>query len=185
MDPTLRSEFEAIVAAHSTEIFAYLWRMVWETQDAEDCLQETFLRAFRAFPDLRPLEPNGDPPNLRAWLYKIATNVARTHLKNRTRLHARHTRLDARFPYPAPDVQTQVDQRLSLEAVLKAVHALPEKQRAALLLRKYQGLSYDEIGSAIDSTPGAARANVYQALVKLRKQFRVRIEHDQEDPAGR
>src|ERR1051325_11076075 len=83
-----RPDFEALVETHSAEIFAYLWRLLRQTADAEDCLQETFLRAYRAYPRL-----NGTA-NYRAWLYKIATNTARTHLKRRARATAHTTDLD-------------------------------------------------------------------------------------------
>ncbi|MGB2896744.1 MAG: sigma factor [Anaerolineales bacterium] len=69
--------FETLVEKHWDEIFAYLWRLIPGDQ-AEDCLQETFLRAFRAYERTPP------DSNYRAWLYKIATNVARTaHTRRR------------------------------------------------------------------------------------------------------
>ena len=65
----------------------------------------------------------------------------------------------------------QVAERTQLAAVRQAVQALPERQRAALLLRKYQELEYAEIAAALDCSETAARANVYQALKKLRTIF--------------
>ena len=70
--------FEKLVEMHQDEIFAYLWRIIPGDQ-AEDCLQETFLRAFRAY------ERTALDSNYRAWLYKIATNVARTAHTRRQR----------------------------------------------------------------------------------------------------
>lgn len=64
--------FETLVDEYGKEIFGYLWRMLYDTHDAEDCLQETFLKAFRVYTRTRP------DSNYRAWLYKIATNTART-----------------------------------------------------------------------------------------------------------
>ncbi len=58
-----------------------------------------------------------------------------------------------------------------IEAVTQAVETLPHQQRAALIMRQYQELSYDDIATALDCTAEAARANVYQALKKLRAQF--------------
>ncbi len=58
-----------------------------------------------------------------------------------------------------------------IQAVLQAVEQLPHKQQAALMLRNYQGFSYEEIGAALDCSSESARANVYQAVKKLRKQF--------------
>ena len=75
----LKPDFETLVKAHSAELFAYVWRMLRDTTDAEDCLQETFLRAFRSYGRVRA------GSNYRAWLYKIATNTARSQWKRRTR----------------------------------------------------------------------------------------------------
>src|SRR5512147_2842330 len=79
-----KPDFEELVERHSAEIFAYIWRMLRETGDAEDCLQETFLRAFRSYGHVRA------GTNYRAWLYKIATNTTRSQWKRRKR-HEIHT----------------------------------------------------------------------------------------------
>ena len=156
------ADFDALVDEHSREIFAYLWRILRNPQDAEDALQETFFRAFRGFPRLE------NDANLRAWLYKIATNVAYTQLKKRSRRDSHTTNLTEFTPITTSD---NLEQRDLLEAVLQAVETLPPKQQAALMLRNYQGFCYEEIGSALDCSPEAARANVYQAVKKLRGQF--------------
>ena len=66
--------FRSLVDEYGPEIFAYLYRLFGRPMDAEDCLQETYLRAFRSFHQTRP------GSNYRAWLYAIATNTARTML---------------------------------------------------------------------------------------------------------
>jgi RNA polymerase sigma-70 factor, ECF subfamily len=160
-------EFETLVEAYSGEMFAYVWRMLRDTADAEDCLQETFLRAYRAFSRVRA------GTNYRAWLYKIATNTARTHAKQRGRLAARTIDLDPELPSERAAPIDQVVRRETIESVMRAVEALPHQQRAALIMRQYQELGYDDIAAALDCTEAAARANVYQALKKLRAQFGV------------
>ncbi len=166
IDRTMRrktlADFDTLVDKYNREIFAYLWRMMRDPLDAEDALQETFIRAFRGLPRLE------DDSNLRAWLYKIATNVAFTHLKKRTRNESRITDLTEFTTSAAADKQPQRD---LLESVLQAVEQLPHKQQAALMLRNYQGFSYAEIGTTLDCSPEAARANVYQAIKKLRNLF--------------
>ena len=162
METKTLDEFNTLIDQHSREIFAYLWRMMRDQQDAEDALQETFLRAFRGYPGLQ------DDSNLRAWLFKIATNLAYTHLKRRTRLATYVTDLTEFRPITDSD---KLEQRDLLEAVLGAVERLPHKQQAALMLRNYQGFSYQEIGMALDCSSESARANVYQAVKKLRNQF--------------
>jgi RNA polymerase sigma-70 factor (ECF subfamily) len=160
-----RIAFEDMVDRYSGEIFGYLWRFFQGRPEAEDCLQETFLRAFRAYPRTPDLR------NPRAWLYRIATNTARSHWARGTRQLVRTADLDARLPSPASSVPDLVDHRQRLRAVAAAVEALPPRQRAALLMRKYQELDYAAIADALECTEAAARANVYQALKKLRLQL--------------
>jgi RNA polymerase sigma-70 factor (ECF subfamily) len=157
--------FEDLVQTYSGEIYAYLWRLFQGSSEAEDCFQDTFLRALRAYPRTPRLR------NPRAWLYRIATNSARTHLARRARLHTRTADLDESLPHIAPSIPDQIDHRLDLAAVSTAVQALPPKQRAALLMRKYQQLDYPAIAEALGCSQSAARANVYQALQKLRLQL--------------
>jgi len=159
------SNFETLVNAHSAEIFGYLWRIVRDEADAQDCLQEAFLRAYRAYD-----RPDGRA-NHRAWLYRIATNVALTHLKRRGREAARRLPLvpDLRADDPSPG--EAAIWRETIEAVFAAVERLPPQQRAALILRNYQALSYAEIAGTLGCSEEAARANVYQAIKKLRSEL--------------
>lgn len=155
--------FEALVDAHSAEIFAYLFRLVRETGDAQDCLQEAYLRAYRAYPRLEA------HANVRAWLYRIATNVAFTHLRRRRREGAWQVVVDEQQPARGASTAGRAVRRLVLARLAAAVERLPAQQRAALVLRQYQGLSYAEVAAALGGTEAAARANVYQALKKLRE----------------
>jgi RNA polymerase sigma-70 factor (ECF subfamily) len=144
---------------YGRELHAYLWRLTGDVQDAEDCFQETFLRALRS----RSPSPIREP---RPWLYAVAGNVARTHLRRR------RIELDRRAdPEVDPVASDEADERDRWEEVRRAVEGLPEKQRQALLLRRYQGLSYDEVARVLGGSAAAARANVYQAVRKLREAF--------------
>jgi RNA polymerase sigma factor (sigma-70 family) len=152
-------QIEAWADRYGKEIHAYLWRLLGDAQDAEDGLQETFLRALRYRNATPILEP-------RAWLYTVAGNVARSQLRRRRK------EWDGRVPVDvdvaAPDGVADRDQ---VEAVRQVVESLPSKQRQALLLRRYQGLSYDEIARVLGGSAQAARANVYQAVIKLKRAF--------------
>jgi RNA polymerase sigma-70 factor (ECF subfamily) len=158
-----KPDFEALFETYAREIHGYLWRLTQNAADAEDCLQEAFLRAFKAYARLKHTD------NLRAWLYKIATNTANTHFKQNGRRPLAD--LDDRHPDRTATVDDAVSARLSLASVHAAVLALPPKQRAALILNKYQGLSHREIADALGGSEDAARANLYQAIKKLRDQF--------------
>ena len=157
-----KPKFDALVDAHAGEIYAYLWRMLQDEQDAEDCLQDAFFKAFLAYNRL------DGSANFRAWLYRIAGNTARTRLRGRLRTGVL---LVDEIADPSLPIEQQTQNRLQLEAVRNAIQALPYKQRESIILRKYQELSYEEIGSILDSSPESARANVSQGLKKLRTQF--------------
>jgi RNA polymerase sigma-70 factor (ECF subfamily) len=158
-------EFDTVIDRYGKEIFAYLWRILHGQEDAEDCLQEVFLRAFKAFDRL------DRDANIRAWLYKIATNTAISFRKKRSRVESQELLVD--FDHlssdPSPDDRLEWKERLA--ALLAAIDELPDRQRSALVLRKYQALSYPEISEILGCSQEAARANVYQAMKKLRAKY--------------
>lgn len=158
--------FETLVERHSAELYAYLYRLTRQEGDAQDCLQEVYLKAYRAYHRL-PADANA-----RAWLYRIATNTAFSHLRRRKREAGWQAEADERDATDAPQLEDQAGRRALISAVAAAVEKLPAQQRAALVLKQYQALSYAEVAETLACTEAAARANVYQALKKLRKEFR-------------
>ena len=147
--------FETLIDAHATELHRFLVGCVGPTE-AEDCLQETFMSALRAYPRLR----HGD--NLRAWLYTIARRKATDAIR---RVARRPTRdLDGFDPAapPAPDL---VD-----AGIWQTVRGLPAKQRDAVVHRFVLDLAYAEIGSRMGTTEEAARQNVSAGLRRLRRE---------------
>lgn len=157
-----KPQFDVLVDAHGREIYAYVWRMLQNEQDAEDCLQEAFLKAYLAYERLE------GTANYRAWLYRIAGNTARTRLRDRLRTG---TLLSEDISDTSLPIDQQAQNRIQLEAVQDAIEALPYKQRESIILRKYQELTYEEIGSILNTSEESARANVYQGLKKLKAQF--------------
>lgn len=167
--------FETLIELYHDQIYGYLWRLLSSAGsadsaiEAQDLVQEVFLRAFCAFGRLRRNS------NHRAWLYKIATNCAYTALKRGQR-RARHSvPLEdevQRVPGNAtrsPEAWLAQDEEL--ETVRREIAALPPKQQAALVLRYGQGLDYAAIAQALDCSEDSARANVYQALRRLRREL--------------
>ena len=159
--------FEEIMQRHQREIMRYLLRLSSNPEDAADLFQETWFRAYRAYPRLEPED------NVRPWLYAIASNLWR----NRARDSARRTRvlIPDEQQLPAADAK---DHRSDHENEgYAAVHlreliaALPAKQQHALHLRYFAGLDYAEIANAIDCSEESARANVSQAMRKLKKRW--------------
>lgn len=151
--------FERLVRRHRGEILAYLRRFLGGDLEAEDVAQDTWLRAHRAF-DRLPADANQ-----RAWLYRIATNRALTTLRRRRRTLGRSSEVEIEG---LPTATVDLDAGVSLRAVGRAVAALPAKQRAALIGRRFQGLAYEELAVTLGCSAEAARANVYQAIRKLR-----------------
>jgi RNA polymerase sigma-70 factor, ECF subfamily len=155
-------DVDALVQEHARAVYAYLWRLTGDAQAAEDCLQEAFLRAVRTAARGNSVEQP------RAWLYAVATNAARSYGRTNSRRRRREQMLDPDLADGAPSVQEAAETRARLRQVWAAMGRLPQKQRAAFLMRKYQGLDYAEIAAALNCSSDAARANVYQALRRLR-----------------
>ncbi len=161
---TAGTRFEALIERHHDELYSYLWRLLGDAADAEDVTQEVFLRAYQAFPRLRANS------NHRAWLYKIATNCAYTLLKRRHRAASRQVALlDDVHAAAEASPEAQADRRETMEAIGAAIESLPPKQRAAIILRHWQGLDYAAIAAALDCSEDSARANVYQSVRRLRQ----------------
>jgi RNA polymerase sigma-70 factor, ECF subfamily len=156
--------FETVVATHHPEIHRYLRRMTARAAEADDLSQETFLRAFRAFRALP------EDANVRAWLFAIATNLFRNHVrseKRRSTFHAVVRIAGGQGNDPGPAVEA--DYRETRSLVDEAVAALPLKQRTAFVLRKIHELDYETIGQMLGCSPDSARAHVFQALKKIRQ----------------
>ncbi|OGO17777.1 MAG: hypothetical protein A2Z14_06905 [Chloroflexi bacterium RBG_16_48_8] len=154
--------FDAVIERYSGEIFSYLWRILNGHEDAEDCLQEVFLRAYRAFNRLN------QEANIRAWLYKIATNTSISFRKKRIRRESQELYVDDDLASPEPSPSDRTESKERLRILMQAINNLPNRQRSALMLRKYQELSYADISEILSCSQESARANVYQALKKLR-----------------
>jgi RNA polymerase sigma-70 factor, ECF subfamily len=171
---TLASDAIALLLAkHGLEVARHLRRLVRDDEVAADLLQDTFLRAHGALSRLRP----GSNP--RAWLYRIATNTALNHLRSRAReaaalaRHAREAEVAAPAWLDGGATGTPVEETESRHAEVWAkVAALPERQRVALTLRVSGECDYEEIARRMGGTAAAARANVHQAIRRLRKEFR-------------
>jgi RNA polymerase sigma-70 factor (ECF subfamily) len=161
--------FEVVLERYQAEIFRYAMQLTRNPADADDLYQETMMKAFRAYGRL-----DADA-NVRAWIYRIATN---TFLSDR-RKHGRVDLLDDVAAQAIPAAQTDhaagLDARALLEEVAVFVDQLPPKQRVALTLRKYHELGYAEIADALRCSEAAARASVHEALRKLRDCFGDRL----------
>jgi RNA polymerase sigma factor (sigma-70 family) len=144
--------FQAFLDQYRDDVYRFLVASVGR-QDADDCFQETFLSAMRAYPRLRRNS------NLRAWVLTIA---------HRKALDAH--RANGRRPLPVADIpDSSTDNGLDHDAGLwTEVRRLPGKQRAAVVLRFASDLPHDEIGRVLGCSEDAARRNLHEGLEKLR-----------------
>src|SRR5262245_41632232 len=158
--------FDAVVAAHHSEIHRYLVRVTGRASDGDDLSQETFLRAFRAYGAL-PADAN-----VRAWLFAIATNLCRNYFRSEKRRRLAHAAVSAEAPSAQPG---RPDGEVLLNEASARVDAivagLPPKQRMAFTMRKLHGLEYGAIGSSLSCSAESARAHVFQALRKIRREL--------------
>lgn len=161
--------FEVILERYQTEIFRFAVHLTRNQADADDLYQETVLKAYRAFDRL-----DGEA-NHRAWLYRIATNTFLSDRRKRGRERPLDDLQASQLPGKATDDAARLDAGNLLREVDAFVAALPDKQRLALIQRKYHDLSYADIALNLRCSEAAARANVHEALRKLRSQFGDRV----------
>jgi RNA polymerase sigma-70 factor (ECF subfamily) len=156
--------FESLFAAYQQPILSYLYRLLGDAARAEELCQEVFVRAYRARRSLDQVE------NVRAWLYRIATNAARDQLRRR--------RLLAWLPLFDEDPALMVDspEASSLEtyAVEHALRQLSPDFRVPLVLYSCQELSTQEIANVL----GISRDAVKQRLVRARLRFKELYQHE-------
>jgi DNA-directed RNA polymerase specialized sigma24 family protein len=167
--------FQTLLDAHGRDIHRFLVASVGRV-DADDCYQETWLAALRAYPKLR------DASNLRSWIFTVASRKAIDHGRARRRR-----------PVPVADVPEPAGAdagRLTTGAsgggitadggsgitaddgLWSQVRELPPKQRTALALRYVADAGYDEIAVVMETSEDAARRNVHEALKRLRTEYR-------------
>jgi len=161
--------FEDLIDRHQSEIYRFVTQLTRNRADADDLYQDTLMKAYRAF---GRLDCNA---NHRAWLYKIATNTFLSDRRKRGREDPLMDGAEEFLPAATVDSVSQLDARDLLAEVEGYILNLPPKQRISLILRKYHELGYDEIAANLNSTEAAARANVHEALRKLRDCFGDRL----------
>jgi RNA polymerase sigma factor (sigma-70 family) len=146
--------FQILIDEHAGDVMAVLHGAVGRV-DADDCFQETFLSALRAYPKL------GDTSNLRGWLMTIAHRKAVDHHRAR-----------GRRPVPVAEVaEVSVSDPEPGDGIWAVVGALPPKQRAAVTLRYASDLPHAEIAAALGCSPEAARRSLHEGLKRLRKEL--------------
>ena len=167
--------FALLLHRYRSPLVNFLYRMVRNREQAEDLAQEVFLRVYRAREEYVP------SAKFTTWLFRIATNLA----LNSVRDH-RHERMEISIDAPIttdgedgdertldiPEKHPNIEQHLVDEAsrkmILHSINKLPKKQRAAVLLHKYQELDYGEIAKILECSESALKSLLFRAYETLR-----------------
>jgi len=156
-----RNAFSELVRNHAQGVMNVIYRMCGDVHIAEDAAQETFIQAWLHLSTYRP------QTSLRNWLYRIAVNAATDMLRKEKRILP-NSMEDLQLTDGRPGPESLVSQQERIALVQKAVLSLPEASRAVLVLREYEGLSYQEISSTLDIPIGTvmSRLNYARKLLK-------------------
>ena len=165
------AEFEALFLAHYDGVYRLLFRIVGFQQEAEDLAQETFLRLYRhRFPE-------GREHNVRAWLYRVATNLAYNALRGRQRRDKHQAAAAAQVtatggpPRDPAEIALRYDEG---ETVRQVLAGLPPRQ-ARLLLLRHAGLTYRELAQAFDVAPGSVGTLLARASAAFEAAYRATV----------
>jgi RNA polymerase sigma-70 factor (ECF subfamily) len=163
--------FNQLVVRWERPIYALAYRVIGREEDARDVCQETFLRAFRALGGFK------GQAKFSSWLYRIALNLCRDWIRRQRRTPVAEAPegvdlLDlAAEQAPSESVEELVARRELGRAVAKAMAALPEDQRTAIILKEYHGLTFQEIADLLGCPLSTVKTRLYQGLTVLRRQL--------------
>ena len=163
--------FDVLVGRYRAPVVHFLYRMVDHPALAEELAQEVFLRVYRARRSYRP------QARFSTWLFRIATNVGLNSLRDGRMRRMRETSIESEAGEPAlaamlADPAANAEQTMleaeRREEIRRAVESLPEKQRLAVLLHKYQEMHYTEIAGILDCSESALKSLLFRAYETLR-----------------
>jgi RNA polymerase sigma-70 factor (ECF subfamily) len=158
--------FRELVFRHSAQLFRVAYRITGNEQDAEDVVQETFLRAHRT------LSSFGARSSFSTWLTRIAANCARDHVRSRRR----RTAALGNAPVPeggsrastGSDPESQVFNAQLNRIVERTLQDMGEQERIAFTLRHFEEMNSEEIGEILSVSGNAIRQSIFRAVSKLR-----------------
>jgi len=165
---------QELIEVHQHRIIGTVAKMLGDESDAEDIAQQVFIRVWRSAPRYQP------SAKFTTWLYKITRNLVFNELRRRKRHPAQS--LDAvpgddERPLQAADVSskppdiTLLDEEMQA-AIQQAIDELPETQRMAIILRRYDDVSYEEIGEILDLSVPAVKSVIFRARTELREKLK-------------
>jgi RNA polymerase sigma-70 factor, ECF subfamily len=163
------ASFTVLLEKHRGAVVHFLYRMVQNQAIAEELAQEVFLRVYRSRSTYEPTA------KFTTWLFRIATHLAFNSLRDRKNERLQETLEDQAAENPArqisdsrPSVEAHLLREARFEEVRRAVAELPEKQRAAVLMHKYQEMEYAQIAEALNCSESAVKSLLFRAYETLR-----------------
>jgi RNA polymerase sigma-70 factor (ECF subfamily) len=171
-----QSAFEYLVQKYRRPMVSFMYRMARNSAAAEDLAQEVFLRVYRS------RENYEASAKFTTWLYRIATNLAVNHARD-----SRHERPEVQVSLDEPDDDTgttlelpdgslnaeqQMVRRERMLAIRRKVEALPEQQRLAVIMHKYQQMDYRQIADVLKKSESATKSLLFRAYETLRDQLK-------------
>jgi RNA polymerase sigma-70 factor, ECF subfamily len=158
-----REAADLLVRRYLSDVFELTARVLNDRDLAADATQDTFVNALGALSRFR------GEASFRTWLLRIALNAARSIGRRRGRKREVAIEYAVDVPAEAIDETGRIADAKEASRIEELLPRLPEKQRMAVVLRLQQGLSYDEVGAALDCSPGAARVNYHLGIKRLRE----------------
>lgn len=170
--------FRVLVEAHQSRVIGTVARMLGDDSEAEDLAQQVFVRVWKSASRWKPTA------KFTTWLYTILRNLVFNEIRRRVRHPASsldaaqddddHPRQFVDHGNKPPDT-AMLDDELQ-DAIERAIHSLPELQRMAVILRRYQDVSYEEIADVLDLTVPAVKSVLFRARSDLREKLRQYLE---------
>jgi RNA polymerase sigma-70 factor (ECF subfamily) len=162
--------FDTLVQRWERKIQGAVYRIMGSGEEARDLTQETFLRAYRGLPSFK------SEARFSSWLYQIALNLCRDRLRQRRgktlmSIDDLDATTAARIERGGPSAQDLVEARDLARLVASAMSELPEEQREVIVLKEYQGLTFQEIADTLEVPVSTVKTRLYRGLVQMRERL--------------
>ena len=163
------SGFEALIRKYQDRVYNLCRYMVRDPQDAQEAAQDVFLKAYKGMKGFRP------DASIYTWLYRIAVNTCLDYKRKSRRDTLRKQPLTVDLPSTEPLPAELYNSREISESIQVALQKLPEKQRAAIVLREIEGLSYEAVAEVLHTSVGTVKSRISRAREQLRQLLRKKL----------
>lgn len=167
------TSFALLLEKHRNTVIHFLYRMVQNRAVAEELAQEVFMRVYRSRASYEPTA------KFTTWLFRITTHLALNHVRDRRRdkLHdsidePQEDGIKRELPTRDANIEQRMLREARLEEVRKAIEALPDKQRSAVLMHKYQEMDYAQIAAVLECSESAVKSLLFRAYETLRSKLK-------------